>query len=518
MAIYKNNDEKSIFASIDFDDTNNTAFFFVKSEADVEKAQKMLVDAGETFVAKSYVKGQTVLIAQSKEPRDRTLEKIASLDCGKFDLDKEDKKTSLQFIKENGWKIRGGSSVIGQSATLLSAAKSLSKVQIANGQTKPTFDPAMGYFAIFNLAANFINYVFGGQKEEDVHGLEKFDKIIAEEVNRYLPTDKHNKISPEDVRKLSYMNDKEVEEHNKDRSPTGMLKRNSVWFGEVGLRTLGSISMMLPFNIKNYKDGFSKLTKGNFKGALSVTRSKDPITFVAGMGMVSGKIMGLLSKTYDPNNPPKTYWEEIRQKVLWPVSSYTEMIAQSATVYNSHKNKKLILGGKQHYDYAGVGGNALLTVPPYPTRLVLPYGQKVLDVDEVQARLLDELHKLPQDKIPEVAARITARMVEHMRGNAPEFSELYRKLMSKLDKYHDIDVLPHGVDPKSAEKVSSKAADSTPSGSVSEVSAHEKAQAEVKTTDKPVKADKTDSMIKDMSMVGKLAGADAAASEAAMAR
>ncbi len=511
MAIYKNTDEKSIFASIDFDSTNNTAFFFVKSEADVEKARHILEQSGETFVAKSYVKGQTVIIAQSQELCEHTLKKISSLDTGEFVPELEQKQTSLQFIKEHGWKMRGGSSIAGQSLTLFSALRTPTG-EIKDGKLLTKFDPANGAFAVLNLAANFINLVFGGQKEEDIHGLEKFDKIIADEVNHYLPTDKHNKISPADVRKLSYMSDEEFEEHNKDRSAMGLLKRNSVRLGEVGLRTLGSVFLVI--NYKTIGQGFSKLMKGNIKEAWDVAKTKDNFTRTAGYGMVAGKAMGLLSETYDPNNPPKTYWQEIRQKVLWPVSSFTEMVSQSSFVYDKAKNKKIVLGNKLQSDYVGSAGNVLLTVPPYPARLVLPYGQKNLDVDEVHARLLDELHKLPEDKIPEVAARVTSRMVEHMRGNAPDFSVLYRKLMSKLDKYHDIDVLPHGVDPMAGAKDAAGMA-AKPSDAMASFSEKPQSQPEKKFTDK-IKTKTADDLVKDMSMVGKVSNADI--SENVMAR
>ncbi len=256
--------------------------------------------------------------------------------------------------------------------------------------------------------------------------------------------------------------------------------------------------------------------KTNIKDTWDIIKTTDKFTRTAGYGMVAGKAMGLIAETYDPNNPPKTYWQEIRQKVLWPVSSFTEMVSQSSFVYDKAKNKKIVLGNKLKSDYVAATGNVFLTVPPYPARLVLPYGQKNLDVDEVHARLLDELHKLPKDKIPEVAARVTARMVEHMRGNAPDFSELYRKLMSKLDTYHDIDVLPHGVDPRSTDNIVTKK-DVVPSSNVAEVSGHKNMHKETKVADKPVKTDKDDAMVRDMSMVSKLAGADMAA-EAALAR
>ena len=439
MAIYKNSNDKSLFASVEFDESNGTVFSLVKNEADVDRAKEMLAAAGQNFVAQSYVKGHTIIITHSADKPEATLGMLGNADGGKFEIVKPVKPTFLQFLRTNGWKIRGGSSVIGQSMTLFSAFNAVSKADAEAGRLKPKFDPAIGAFATLNLAANFVNYIFGGQKEEDVKGLEKFDGVIADEVNRYLP-EGANKIQAGDVRKLSYMNEQELAEHNKDRSAAGVLKRNSVRLGEVGLRTLGSLCMM--FNYRKIVPAVSLLAKGEFKQAFMTAKVQDPATFLAGVGMVSGKAMGLLAKTYDPNDPPKTYWEEIRQKVFWTTSSFTEMIAQSSVAYDRAKNKRLVIGGKAMADYTGTVGNVLLTVPPYPTRLVLPYGKKVLDVDEVQARLLDELPKLPADKIPEVAARVTARMVEHIGEGGPGFSELYKGLLHKLNAFHNIQLLP----------------------------------------------------------------------------
>lgn len=461
MAVYKNKntDSRSIFASVDFDDAHNTAFSTVKNEVDVERAKKILADAGEEFVAQAYVKGQTVIITQGKLSKEEFFDKVSTIDGDKFEIEPKHKKTSLEFVKENGWKLRGGSSIIGQTMTFFSALRSpdyekkpdgtkVALKDVKTGKLVTKFDPATGAFAALNLAANFTNLIFGSQKEEDVKGLEKFNAIIADEVNHYLPNDVR-KISPDDVRKLSYMNDQELEEHNKDRSSVGILKRNSVKLGEVGLRTLGSIALVL--NYKTTGKALSKLFKGQAtaKQAWDEAKTSDNFTRIAGYGMVAGKMMGLAAETYDPKDPPKTYWQELRQKVLWRVSSFTEMLSQGAFAYDRHKNKKIVLGDKLHADNIGAVGNVLLTVPPYPARLVLPYGQKVLDVSEVQARLLDELPKLPKDKIPEVAARVTARMVEYLGEDSPDFSKLYKQLLDKLDKYHGVDPLPHRVEASS---------------------------------------------------------------------
>jgi len=449
VAIYKDKNDKSIFSSIDFDDANNTAFFFVKHEVDVEKAKELLAGAGETTIAQSYIKGHTVIVTHGKTQKDELFAKLGAADSCTFQPEPPEQQTPLKFIKKNGWKIRGGSSIVGQTMTLFAAMRGISKENAAAGKLNYKFEPAMGFYAIFSLMANFTNYFLGGQKEEDIKGLEKFDGIIADEINHYLP-DNQPKVSPDEVRKLSYMSDKELAEHNKNRDsgPVGVFKRNSAMLGEVGLRSIGSLSMVIDYT--KLREGWRALISGGIKQAWETSKTQNAYTRTAGYAMVAGKIMGLLTQTQDPNNPPTTYWGEIRQKVLWPVSSAFEAVAQTAMAWYSHTNKKVVWGGKAHYDMPGVLGNAILTVPPYGSRFVIPYGKKIFPIDEVQARLLDELHKLPQDKIPEVAARVTARMVEHMGEASPEFSELYRKLLEKLENYHDISVIPYKAEPRMA--------------------------------------------------------------------
>ena len=443
MAIYKNNnkDEKSIFSSVDFDDTNNVAFFFVNHELDIEKAKESLTAAGQTIIAHSYVKGHTVLVTQGTTPKEEVFQTISTAKGDKFELAPPEPQTALKFIKQNGWKIRGSSSVVGQSMTLFAAARGVTNADAAAGKLSPKFDPAMGFYAIFALAANFTNFFFGGQKNEDVKGLEKFDGIIADEVNRYLP-EGEKPVSPPDVRKLSYMNDKELAEHNKNRGtgPLGVLKRNSVVLGEIGLRTIGSISMVIDYF--KLKEGWAHLSKGDFKQAWDVAKTKNNYTRTAGYAMVAGKAMALLSQPQDPNNPATGYWQEIRQKVFWSVSSATEAVAQSAMALYSHNNKKIVLNGNAHYDLPGALGNTILTIPPYGSRFVLPCAEVNLDKDEIIARLLDRLPLIPRDKVPEVIARVVAKIVEY-DPKAPDFSILYRQVIEKLEKYHEITLLPH---------------------------------------------------------------------------
>ncbi|MFZ4125627.1 MAG: hypothetical protein ACOYJ2_06110 [Rickettsiales bacterium] len=439
-----------VIAAVEFDAQTKTAFFTV-AEGDVDRAKALLQSIGQTLVTQSIV-----LVTRGEDTREALFSKLG-VQGQVLEPAQPEKQGLLQFLKKEGWKLRGGSSIVGQSLTLFAAANSISKTKLPEfyaGKHKPSFDPSTGAFAVLNLTANFVNWIFGGQKEEDKAGLKKFDDVIVDEINRYQPGTAQQ-ISAEDVRKVSYMSEKERAEHEKERSPLGVLQKNSVRLGEVGLRTAGSIFLM--FNYKAIFPSVRALFKGKgfvfhgdqgsmwkplFEGDLAKTfktvRTEDNNTFLVGCGMVTGKIMGLFAETYDPNNPPKTYLGELRQKVFWTVSSWTEMFAQSFAAYDRFANKRLVLGGKPYVDYSGGVGNIILTVPPYPTRLVLPYGEKVLDVNEIQARLLDELPKLPAEKIPEVVARVCARMDEHMGEKSPGFAKLYAQVMEKLENFHHI--------------------------------------------------------------------------------
>jgi hypothetical protein len=420
-----------VLNAVEFDASGRVAFFSVH-EAEAERAKTLLQSVGQTIVTQSIAKGQIVLVTQGLDKT--TLLSTLSAQGQSFEAPPKEKQGLLQFLKKEGWKLRGGSSVVGQSLTLFSAARSLPTTKILAGERVPKFDPATGAFAVLNLAANFINWIFGGQKEEDKFGLQKFDNLIADEINRYQPGTEHH-VSVDEVRKVSYMTKQERIEHDKERSPLGMLQKNSVRLGEVGLRTAGSIFLM--FDYTKLPAAARELTSGKFKSAFTTAKTSGNL-FIAGCGMVIGKILGLFAETYDPNNPPKDYWSELRQKVFWTASSWTEMFSQGFLAYDRFANRKLIMGDKVMTDYAGGFGNILLTVPPYPTRLVLPYGEKVLDVDEIQARLLDELPKLPKEKIPEVVARVSVQMHEHMGEKSPGFAKLYSNVMEKLEKHHHI--------------------------------------------------------------------------------
>src|SRR6187551_134180 len=102
------------------------------------------------------------------------------------------------------------------------------------------------------------------------------------------------------------MSDKERAKNKADHSPSGILRRNSVRIGEVGLRTLGSVFLM--FNYKQVPAAMKLLFKGHGVDAFKTAKTQDPFTFIMGSGYVAGKAMGLLAQTYDPNNPPTTYW------------------------------------------------------------------------------------------------------------------------------------------------------------------------------------------------------------------
>ncbi|MEI7669623.1 MAG: hypothetical protein WCJ33_06045, partial [Pseudomonadota bacterium] len=240
------------------------------------------------------------------------------------------------------------------------------------------------------------------------------------------------------LRKTAYM---EAEEAKKlqENIAGKFLAKNSVWFGEVALRVIGSFSMA--FAPKNWKPAFTELMKGNFKGAYQVGKTDNPMTHLSGMGMLLGKGLGLLAKSEDPFNPAKTFFGKIREKVAWTSASTIELISTGVVINDRIRNQGIVVGGKKYPDFIGTVAN-VFNAAAYPVRWVLPIGVQNLDLEEVEARLIDGLLKLPANKIPEVIARVTSGIVEHLGAKSPEYTKIYSGIVNKLEKYHGISIIP----------------------------------------------------------------------------
>ena len=446
MTIYDNKNDRSKITSVDFDDKTGMAFVGVRHIGNRDEVKKLLADIGQEVVAETRINTLPFFVTRGINDKEELFTKLKTSEYDKFEPHTEPKKGLLGFLKKHGWTIRGGSSIAGQLMTLYSSFNTVSKKRANEGDLDTKWDSSTGVFATSNLIANFINIIFGGARQKDTHGLEHLSKLISEEVNLRLPENSEYKISAQDVYKVEYMNDKEKSDLKKDSGATGFIRRNSVWFGEVFLRTVGSVAMVLSpgdWKFSNWGNAIKSLFTQGPKAAWEIIKNKDTFTFWAGTGMVMGKILGLTAQTYNPKEPePTTYLGELRKKVFWRASSVIEFFAQNAVAYDRFNNKRLVDKKTQTHtaDWVAGTGNIILAEPPYLTRLVLPYGRMELDVPEVQARLIKALTQLPQNEVSTVAARITARMVEYMGDNAPSFSTLYGQVVEKLSKYENIQI------------------------------------------------------------------------------
>jgi len=444
MTVYDNRNDRSKITSVDVDEKTGLAFLSLRHVGDRDDIKKLLADIGQELVAETRINTLPVFVTRGISKKEELFTKLKTNPQDNFEIHVPEKKGLLGFLKKNGWKLRGGLSIAGQGLTLFSAFRGVNE----DGSSKP-FEAPTGIFAVFNLLANLTNIVFGGQKEKDEYGLRHLSEEIAKEVNRY-PEHTGYKFSADDVYKVAYMDAKEKADLDKEKTVWGKLKRNSVWFGEVGLRTIGSVSMMLSpgdWKFSNWGNAAKALFKEGPKSAWDTIRTKDRFTFWAGTGMVTGKILGLAAQTYDENNPPKGVIAVFRQKVFWLAASVVEFFAQGSLIYDRAVNKKINIGGKKT-DTGYIGGKTIQDIPasigntaltaPYPVRMILDYGRKELDIKEVHARLLDAFKKIPEGEISTVAARITARTVEHLGEKSPDFSVLYGQIVDKLEKYHEI--------------------------------------------------------------------------------
>jgi len=446
MTVYDNSNKRSQIASVDFDDKSGRAFIRLRHVDDIEEVKEMLAGIGQEFVANTRLDTMPILVTRGNPSKEELFAKLAENDQSSFEKHVPEKTGLLGFLKKNGWKVRGGSSLIGQGMTLVSAFRQADPNE--PGKTKP-FEAPTGIFAAFNLAANFINILFGSSKQRDENGQKYLSDLIAQEVNHYASQEgSEYKISPNDVYKTAYMTPKEEKEAEKDKGAMGWIRRNAVWFGEVGLRTIGSVAMVLSpgdWKFSNWGNAAKALFSAGPKAAWDIIKTKDKWTFWAGTGMVTGKILALSAKIDDPNEKPKGYLDELRRKVFWIASTVVEFFAQNVVAYDRFAHKKINLTGKPDgvtRDWLAGAGNIILAEPPYLTRAVLPYGRVELDVAESQARLVKALTHIPQERVSTVAARITARMVEHLGDKAPDFSVLYGQVADKLEKYHDIKLTP----------------------------------------------------------------------------
>lgn len=402
----------------------NRMFFHVANEERKQALTKLLDEAGQYIISTTNLSGEILLVTEGDKPQQEMFHFLAA--NGENFVPREQKKKSFWL---DPWAWRGGLSTIGQTLQLGSA-----KFQEGG------IDAAVLGFAVPNLIANIINFVFGGQKEPDKHQLAFVKNIVNEEAAQFT---EDGYASLPDAKSVSK---KEVRKSVGEKFNT-FIKRNSVTFGEIGLRLIGAVSLSVPFKDQGQRKArekwipiFHQVKEGNVKQALSAIKNPDNATFWAGVGTLIGKFIGFAATIPDPYAPGKKNWlSTIREKYIFKASSVTEGVAQGYMAYDRLKNKKINIRGKQYPDYLGSAGMSIFTLG-YGIRLAAPFGEKECDMQELNAHAVEGLAAVPKEKLPEAIATVSARIVEHFRDqkNAPSFEQVYNKIAVGLKEDHQI--------------------------------------------------------------------------------
>jgi hypothetical protein len=469
MAIYINNRKDAVFSSVEFTPTidGNFSFFHIKDAAGVAEAKQQLAALGESIISETTVNGSPMLITRGKRTDYSTLNALE--DAGnKFTVPEPD-----HSIKP--WKLRGWASMIGQPLQLVSSF--LTK---ANG-----IDAGVAGFASLNMIANIANIAFGAEQSQDTNQLRFLKKKFNYELSQYLPDGSSSKLP-------SSYDDRMHLRQGKEKPPSfgtkayDFAKRNSVGFFEIGLRYMGSV--MLVFPIDKWRTGFSafgdslkkpltgkpnSLATAVIDGA-KAAYNKDSLSAKAGLAYVAGKSLAFTTKVPDPyDTKPHTWVDTVREKVVFPLSSGIEAVAAGIISYNSLFVKKIKYStvankteglvkrfekilpqavktwnenlkenpGSMRDWFGGIGG-ALFT-SGLIIRMFAKFGHKEVDMNELNAHLVDGLAQVPPEKLPKLVADFSAYLTEHFKGQL-EFGQVYKELTDGLYKYHQI-ALP-GID------------------------------------------------------------------------
>lgn len=437
MAIYENLQKNSPLTAVEFTPVSdgNFSFFYIDSPVKRNAIREWLTSPGigQEIMAETSINGRPVLVTHG----DKTQEDIMRL------LEEQGDKLVLSKQKQtiDAWKIRSSMSVAGQSLQMLSAWRQLRPDAQGNLARQGIDGPTM-LFAVLNMTANIIGYVFGSQKTEDKNQL----SYLKEQFNHKL--DSHvadGSELPKANERRSALHLEPEREKTAGEKFQGFLQRNSVTVGEIGLRYAAALALTFP--LKTLRPALNKMMAGEIREAIQIGRNPDKLKFYAGAGYLLGKTMGLFSKVKDPyDNKPHTALDTVREEVLFKADSVIEAMCGTAIALNGFK-QKIDIGGKPVTDYAGgVGG--LLFAAGYAVRLFAKFGEKQMNMDELQAHISDSLAKVPPEELPQLIAECAATLKEHFKDKPLEFGQVYTQIMTDMYRYHHIALDNLGTQPE----------------------------------------------------------------------
>lgn len=462
MSVYKITNPESALSTVEFSPVaeGNFSFFHIKDPAQKQAVKEWLTSAGmgQELVADTKFDGHDILVTHGARTRDEMLKS----------LEEHGDKTQLKVIKKpfNYWAARGAMSIVGQCLQLASATLQVEQVDKNHPLLKPDnahfnpklkegmyvrkgFSPDIGAFAILNLAANFINILYGGQKEEATHQLRAIKSDLNVNLNDHIASGEQ----PFDVNDNRVSHRQEVQKPKTTAQKANeFIQENSVRIGEIGLRYLGALALVFPTN--RMGKGWAALKAGNVAAAYRAAKNPATLTLVSGYGYLLGKTLALFAKVPDPYDPtPHTKLDTIREDYLFKVGGLIEAVAGGTIGYNAFAKKKIALpdpnkpGLTPRADFlGGVGGT--LFAAGYIVRLGAKFGSRTLDTDEVFAHATDTLAKTPPEQLPQLMAESAATLKEHLKDKPVEYSEIFTKMMTDMYRYHHIALDNLGTEPE----------------------------------------------------------------------
>lgn len=472
MAVYNITNPKSALHSVEFTPVSdgNFSFFYVKDQNHSEAVKEWVTkDLGQEIIATTNVEGRTVVISHGEKTKK---DMLAAL---KEHGDTPELKVQSQPL--NFWAIRGGMSVVGQTLQLASATLGVEKVTKKSPQLNPShakftpglkegqyvrksFSPDIGAFAILNLTANAINMIYGGQKEEATNQLQAIKSDINANLNDHVTTSERTF----DINETHAHRHKD-QELEKAKGVMGKvndtLAEHSVRIGEIGLRYLGALALVFPYN--KWKDSFKLAKTDGMKAGFKNSLNGNKGLLYAGLGYLAGKTIALFAKVPDPyDDKPKTTLDTIREDYLFKIGGLIEAVAGGSVGYNAFKTKRIGLSDsdkphidKTYRDWLGTVGGSLFA-GGYVVRYWAPFGSKHLDTEEVFAHATDTLAKTPPEKLPQLMAESAATIKNHLSDKPIEFGEVFTKMMTDLYRYHHIALDNLGTEPEERRELFSK--------------------------------------------------------------
>jgi hypothetical protein len=425
MQTYRSQAEQGAVRTVAFDERGKDRRCFITlSDAAAAQSVVRALGDGHRLLSTTPTSQGTVLIFSLTAPAAETLARL--------EKDGQTFAPSVPKKKFNLWAVRGLCSIVGQSGQLLSGylvydhAKRFEPDAGKLARVKADSISIVG-FAVLNLCANVINILFGAQEKNDPNHL------------NYLKQEFHTRLAGTygDAANQALNAAAELAPPSPPRSGVRQfLDKYSVSFGEIFLRTLGSISLAFP--VVQFKAGWKAFRTQGGRAGFEALKNKNQATFVYGLLMLLGKVTSFFASEPDPYNPaPMTAWRGFREKVAFKLSSVWEGAGAAWSTYDRFKNQKIYIGAKEWRDLPGAAGNAVF-VGGYGIRYAAPYGTREVDMPALYQHLGAAIAHLPMESRAEAIASNAHWLAEHFAEKEDDKFRLpmiYRGLEEASTRY-----------------------------------------------------------------------------------